>query len=683
MRWMDLGVAPKALVGHSLGELTAAAVAGVFSFEDGLRLAVERGSLMGACPEGAMLAVSLPVEAVGPYLAGDLWIAAENGPKLTVISGSRDAVKAAEQKLAAARVATVRLKTDRAFHTPHMAEAATRFRDAVAAVERHAPRLPWLSNVTGSWITAEEATSPQYWADQITARVRFAENGAVLAGAGRYFLLEAGPGDALTALVRQHDKKVSGASSQGGPNRRGDDFDAFLGAAAAIWERRTDLRWEKLPGFSEMQPRRTALPTYPFERERFWVEATHAAGGLGLAVAKNGGSTADLAVLEKRSDLASWFYAPVWQRTPPANLVLPRRSDPIAAWVVLVDDRGRGFGGRLADALELTGVRVLRLQAAIGREGPAKTAAVSREALDQFWREHRDVLETGPVGLMNCWTLRHAGDAGVMQPFEEMLLVLQTAQAAWVRFAQIEVIADELVEVGGEIAEEPNRALAEGLARIVPAEFAGVAVRVIDPGLLGADQSERAVASVVAEAGTVAPAGLTVAFRGRTRWQSVWQPVRLEAAGTSRFRSGGTYVITGGMGGIGFVVARYLLEKYGAKVALVGRTVLPHRERWEEWLTEHGSADRTSVRIQRAKELEALGGEFLVLSADVGDRAAMDEAWATIERKFGPVHGVIHAAGLPGGARIAAQDMDSAQEVLRPKVEGSQVLAAILTGRPV
>jgi phthiocerol/phenolphthiocerol synthesis type-I polyketide synthase E len=685
MCWMELGVAPKALVGHSLGELTAAAVAGVFSFEDGLRLAVERGALMEACPEGAMLAVSLPVDAVGEYLTGDLWIAAENGPRLTVISGSPDAVKVAEERLAGARVATVRLKTDRAFHTPHMAEAATRFQAAVAAVERDAPRLPWLSNVTGTWITAEEATSPQYWGDQITSRVRFAENGAALAGGGRYFLLEVGPGDALTALVRQHDKKISGVSSLGGPNRRGDDLDAFLGAAAAIWERGMDIRWEKLPGFSDAQPRRIALPTYPFERERFWVEATHAPGGMRQASAKNGGAAPELAALEKRSDVASWFYAPAWQRTPRAQLVLPRRSEPVTIWVVLVDDREEigGFGCRLAEALELIGVRVLRLQPPVSQEGSRETAAVrretaavTREMLDQFWKEHRDILEAGPVGLMNCWTLR----GGVASPFESMLLVLQTAQAARVRFAQIEVIADELVEVNGEITEEPKRGLAEGIARIVSAEFTGVALRVIDPGVLDEAGQRRATTLVLAEVGTVAPAGLTVAFRGQTRWQSAWQPVRLESVGSSRFRAGGTYVITGGMGGIGFVLARYLLEKYGAKVALVGRTVLPHRERWEEWLTEHGPTDRTSLRIQRAKELEALGGEFLMLSADVGARAAMDEVWEAVERKFGPVHGVIHAAGLPGGARIAAQDMASAEEVLRPKAEGSQVLAAILTG---
>jgi phthiocerol/phenolphthiocerol synthesis type-I polyketide synthase E len=218
MRWIDIGVEPSLLLGHSLGELTAAAVAGVFSFEDGLKLAAARGQLMQEMAEGAMLAVSLPVEEASRYLSGDLWVAAENSPKLTIVSGTPTAVQKLQDRLTAAKIATVRLPTDRAFHSPHMAEASARFHDVVASVERCAPSIPWLSNVSGTWITPQEAMSPEYWAEQMTSRIRFAENAALLAN-DRYFLLEVGPGDALANLVRHHDRSLSSASSLGGPNR--------------------------------------------------------------------------------------------------------------------------------------------------------------------------------------------------------------------------------------------------------------------------------------------------------------------------------------------------------------------------------------------------------------------------------------------------------------------------------
>jgi NAD(P)-dependent dehydrogenase (short-subunit alcohol dehydrogenase family)/acyl carrier protein len=211
-------------------------------------------------------------------------------------------------------------------------------------------------------------------------------------------------------------------------------------------------------------------------------------------------------------------------------------------------------------------------------------------------------------------------------------------------------------------------------------------VRIIDPGPLSFTShighvNPAVLEAVASEISTVPVPGQIVAYRGQTRWQQLWQPIRLESQPTSKLRTGGTYVITGGIGGIGYLLARHLLGKYNAKVALLGRTVLPIREHWEDWLSEHGPGNPISQRIQRANELANLGGELLLLSADVADQGAMEKSWAAIEQRFGAVHGVIHAAGLHIGARIAAQSLEAMQEVFRPKVDGSQVLANLLAGR--
>jgi phthiocerol/phenolphthiocerol synthesis type-I polyketide synthase E len=669
MRWIDIGVKPSLLLGHSLGELSAAAVAGVFSFEDGVKLAAARGQLMQEMAEGAMLAVSLPVEEASRYLSGDLWVAAENSPKLTIVSGTPSAVQKLQHRLSEAKIATVRLHTDRAFHSPHMAEASARFRDVVASVERSAPSIPWLSNVSGAWITPPEAVSPEYWADQMTSRIRFAENAALLANQG-YFLLEVGPGDALANLVRHHDRSLSSASSLGGQNRPGDDLRSFVEAAARVWESGASLHWERLPGRRNGRPRKIALPTYPFERERYWVERVQ-----GIATA--GSQSSDSNVPRdpaKRSDVGSWFFLPTWQRTPAATQVHPPNSDAVTTWLILEDTRRdeRSFGKLIRERLEQNGKRVLLLPASLA----------SRDDLESFWKEHNDATSDTKIGLICCWTLR-----GVeIELYARLLLLLQTAQIGRVRFSQAEFLLDEVVEVNGESVEDTRRAIVEGLAHMLPAEFAGLPVRIIDPGPLSiashTGQAAPAVLDAVASEITTLPVpGQIVAYRGQIRWQQVWQPIRLESQATSKLRTGGTYVITGGIGGIGYLLARHLLGKYNAKVTLLGRTVLPIREHWEEWLSEHGSSNPVSQRIQRAKELAQLGGELLLLSADVADQAAMEKSWAVIEQRFGRVHGVIHAAGLHVGARIAAQRLEDVQEVFRPKVDGSQVLANLLAGR--
>jgi acyl transferase domain-containing protein/acyl carrier protein len=669
MRWIDIGVEPSLLLGHSLGELTAAAVAGVFSFEDGLKLAAARGQLMQEMAEGAMLAVSLPVEEASRYLSGDLWVAAENSPKLTIVSGTPTAVQKLQDRLTAAKIATVRLPTDRAFHSPHMAEASARFHDVVASVERCAPSIPWLSNVSGTWITPQEAMSPEYWAEQMTSRIRFAENAALLAN-DRYFLLEVGPGDALANLVRHHDRSLSSASSLGGPNRPGDDLRSFVEAAARVWESGASLRWEGLPVRQAGRPRKIALPTYPFERERYWVERTQGIGTTG-SQSPDSNVPRDPA---KRSDVGSWFYLPTWQRTPPATQVNRPGSDAVTTWLILEDTRRdqRSFGRLIGERLEQNGKRVLLLPASLA----------SREALESFWKEHHDTTTDTKIGLICCWTLR-----GVeIELYSKLMLLLQTAQIGRVRFSQVEFLLDELVEVSGESVEDTKRAVVEGLAQQLPAELTGLPVRIIDPGPLSfashIGQAPLAVLDAIAtEITTVSVPGQTVAYRGHTRWQQVWQPIRLESQATSKLRIGGTYVITGGIGGIGYLLATHLLGKYNAKVALLGRTALPIREHWEDWLSEHEPSNPISQRILRAKELGHLGGELLLLSADVADQAAMEKSWAAIEQRFGAVHGVIHAAGLHIGARIAAQTLEAIQTVFRPKVDGSQVLANLLAGR--
>ena len=671
MRWMETGAQPTVLLGHSLGELTAAAVAGVFTFEAGLQLAMARGRFMHEAEAGAMLAVSLGVEEAREFLTTELWIAAENSPKLIVLAGVESAIADLAQRLARARVAAVRLATDRAFHTPAMAQAATQFRNAVAATSRKAPKLPWLSNVSGTWITAEQATSPDYWMEQMTARVRFSENAAVVAQQG-CFLLEVGPGNALATLIQQQPlaRSRASASSLGAPNRTVDDWLTWLKTAARLWEEGAPVDWNALPQ-ERTAWRKMALPTYPFERERHWMDAAPALPGT-LPGAVSGMLPVD--VPAKRKDVASWFYVPGWKRTPLSSLGrTEQKSLKDRLWIVLEDRET--FGPVLAGELEAAGARVGRLAA----------GEVSREQLDDFWKQQ---LSDGPgmkVALVDCRTLQGASgqeagtcEAEAEQAYGELLLLLQSAQKARVLLTQVEIILNNFFEVTGEQVAGPERGVVEGLARVVPAEFVGVPVRLIDPGTATAGEPKRAALEVLAEMTGVVAGGSTVAFRHDRRWEKTWEPLRLEAAARSVLRRDGTYVITGGLGGISYLLARHLMSRYGAKVALIGRSALPARQHWEEWLTEHGRGNAISLRIERAKELEQQGGQLLLLTSDVADQGAMETAWQTIEQRFGPVQGVVHAAGLPGGARIAAQTVAGVSEVLRPKVQGSEVLAGIV-----
>lgn len=265
--WMELGLEPAAMLGHSLGEFVAAALAEVFSFEDGLRLVVERGRSMDELPAGAMLAVSLAEADLAEHLGSEVQIASINGPELTVVAGPQGALEALEQRLAARQVPFRRLATSHAFHSRMMEPARESFRAALERVELRAPRRPFLSNTSGTWIRAEEARSPEYWAEQLVAPVRLFEGLATLARAGHALALEVGPGRSFASPARAAGLATVASLPRGGPEGP-PDLRAALGR---LWLRGVEVDWAAVHGAPP--PRRVRLGTYPFERRTYLAGA--------------------------------------------------------------------------------------------------------------------------------------------------------------------------------------------------------------------------------------------------------------------------------------------------------------------------------------------------------------------------------------------------------------------------
>ena len=275
--WLQRGLRAQALLGHSLGEYVAACLAGVFSLEDAVAVVAARARLMQGQTPGAMLAVRVP-EAEARELAGaGIALAAVNAPDLCVLSGPLDAVAALEQRLTARGTATRRLATSHAFHSPAMEPVRAPLLAVLRRVRLQAPRLPIASNVTGRWLTAEEAMDPEYWTSQLRQPVRFADGLATVMQESPAVLLEVGPGQTLSTLARQHPATTGRATPVASLGRRGvEDARALREAAGRLWSAGVALQWTHW----HAQPRRRVpLPTYPFERQRYWIEPGASAAG--------------------------------------------------------------------------------------------------------------------------------------------------------------------------------------------------------------------------------------------------------------------------------------------------------------------------------------------------------------------------------------------------------------------
>ncbi|HET7460810.1 MAG TPA: amino acid adenylation domain-containing protein [Longimicrobium sp.] len=270
--WEGWGVRPGAMLGHSVGEYVAATLAGVFAPDAALRLVAARGRLMQALPPGAMLAVPLPEAEVEPLLSGSLSLAAVNGPANCVVSGPGGEVEALEAELAGRGVEARRLRTSHAFHSAMMDPALDAFAAEVRRAGPAAPSIPFLSNLTGDWITAEQAADPGYWVRHLRHTVRFADGVGRLLEAPRRVLLEVGPGDTLGTFARRHPANGGGrvVVRTLAPGGRPEAADlAILHAAGALWTAGVEIDWPALRGPGPR--RRVPLPTYPFERTEFRV----------------------------------------------------------------------------------------------------------------------------------------------------------------------------------------------------------------------------------------------------------------------------------------------------------------------------------------------------------------------------------------------------------------------------
>ncbi|HEY0605396.1 MAG TPA: type I polyketide synthase, partial [Herpetosiphonaceae bacterium] len=676
--WISWGIQPQALIGHSIGEYVAATLAEVFTLEDALTLVVARGRLMQQMPAGSMLMVPLSEREIQPLLGSALSLAAINAPNRCVVSGPTDAIDELERQLSDQGLSCRRLHTSHAFHSRMMDPLLDSFVKQVQRVRLSAPTIPYISNVTGTWITAEQATAPHYWAQHLRQAVRFADGVRELLQDSDRILLEVGPGQALSALARQHPGRTAEhgvLSSTRHPQDEQSDMAYLLSTLGQLWLAGVRIEWSRL--YAGEQRYRVELPTYPFERQRYWITSSP----------NHAGTKTRTAPFTKKPDLADWFYIPSWKRSVPPVLE-PDALSAQGTWLLFLDDAG--VGAQLAQRLEQSGQLVVAV-----RPGDAfvqhdeRTYTIDPRQPEHYGRLFEALIAAGaaPQTIVHLWSVSAAEESAAAAHDRSFYSLLFLAQALGAHAGstpiQLKIVANELHKISGQEAQRPEKALLLGPCKVIQQEYPGLRCQSIDAPLPERGTIEEAewIDQLLAEC--VTPTTDTVvAYRGYERWVQTFEAVRLAEAipGKNRLRQDGVYLITGGLGGIGLALAEYLAQTAQAKLVLTGRSAFPDREAWSQYLATHDESDGTSRKIRKLQEIEALGGDVLVLSADV---ASLDDMRSVVRQtlaEFGALHGVIHSAGIAGGGMIQLKTAEQAARVLAPKTTALRVLEQALDG---
>ncbi|HVR98125.1 MAG TPA: amino acid adenylation domain-containing protein [Thermoanaerobaculia bacterium] len=684
--WMEWGVRPRALLGHSIGEYVAAYLSGVLGLADALRLVAVRGRLMQEMPPGAMLSVALPESEVAALLAaraGSLSLAAVNGPERCVVAGPEEEVTALAAELERRGVSCKRLEASHAFHSSMVEPVLARFADEVAGVVLGAPQIPFVSNVTGTWIRAEEAADPDYWVRHLRQTVRFADGlGEILREPGAV-LLEVGPGRALSSLAgARPDRPAAVVASLPGAGDPEQDLPALLGALGRLWLAGVSPDWQ---GFHRRERRlRVSLPTYPFERRRYWIEARP----------DSAAARPERTAPRKRPEIADWFYAPVWRPAPP-----PAGSPPAASvgWRLLFAGEDE-WGSHVAALLRQHGEEVVTVRPGAAFKALEDGGYLLDPADAGQYRSLLRALDArglAPRRIAHLWGLSPVppgnGDVFEQVQVRGLYSLLFLAQALAAESAAgdvtIDVLASGVHAVGGEVPV-PEKVTILGACKVIPQEYPGIVCRSLDlPAAPPAGrQRDPLLADLIADL-QVDPraAERAVAYRRSGRWAQAFEPLRLEApaAGRNALRPRGIYLLIGGMGRIGLAQACFLAREAQARLVLTSRSPLPERERWEAWIREHGEDDRVSRRIHSLFELEELGAEVLAVTVDAADLAGMRQVLARTRERFGEPDGVLYLAGVVGeGAYRSVQETGPRECRLQfeAKARGLWVLEEILAG---
>ncbi|WP_071794968.1 type I polyketide synthase [Natronohydrobacter thiooxidans] len=665
------GVSPAVLVGHSMGENTAACLAGVMSFEDCIGLVLLRGQLFDTVPAGGMLSVPLSLDALQPYLGDDHDIASLNAPELTVISGPQAALEGLEAALRADEITPQRVAIDIAAHSRMLEPILERFRAYLRSIPLQAPQIPIISNRTGVELTPEQAMDPEYWVQHLRNTVRFGDCVQTLSTRKNRIYIEMGPGKALSSLARMHGA-VPGQqvlSALRHPEEEIADDLYHLVVLARIWALGGTFDWGQIWG--EARRRRVSLPTYPFQRQRFFIEPGQAA-------------QADAPMLERLEDTRDWGTRLGWKPAyADCDLDVTRDLGTLSdTWLIFADETG--IAAPVIAALRAAGQRVVELRAGdtFARKSDGLYTLAPEHGRDAYARLIAELVAAGiaPTRIAHFWlvTGRESFRPGssflhrnIEQGFYSLLFLAQAMQSESLPLpVHMTIVTNGAQALEGEALRHPEKAMIAGPARVGPREMPGLTCATLD-----IDAS--ADTTALLEELCATPGNGTALIRKGKRYAQVLRALRLDAR-LPEMPQGAHWLITGGFGGIGLTLAEELITRFGAKITLLARTPLPARADWAAWQADHGPQEATTRRIMAIERLEALGGQIHVAVADVCNIDEMRAALTGAEAALGKPYGLIHAAGHIADAPLLAKSTGDIEEVFAPKLHGLQVIDALL-----
>lgn len=672
--WKEWGIKPVGLLGHSIGELVAATAAGVFSLADGIKLAVARGRLMGALQAGgAMLSVEIgeaEAETLIKAYEGKLSIAALNSPKQTVISGNEVVIVEFAKQLEISGISHKRLAVSHAFHSHLMDEVLVEFEKMVAGLTRQVANIPIASNITGK-LEKEIFTKSSYWSRQIREVVRFSDGIKALIGQGITTFIDLGPQPILSGLVAQcseGSKQAGELSCYGSLKREQPDSGNISRVIGSLWLKGIKLEWSKiLPGkFVE-------IPTYPFQRKRYWLNDFPSRILKRTSDLENQKLNED----ETTLDNGNSFYHIKWKERD--RSALSQKSDLYqGCYLILADPYG--VGESLAKQLEQKGLNCIIVF--YGEQFHRQSENIwiippnSESAIESFLKESLENYSF-LAAIIHLWSLDKVVDIDInslkkTQSYSsESLLLFTQALLKTKRSTYPKIWLITRGVLTGEDASSLAASPTWGLGKVIALEHPELWGGIID---LDIRPHNSEVSFLIEE--LFGSEENHIAFRDGKRFVPRLTPVALPEMPiiNLEFNQNDYYLITGGLGVLGVSMAKWLISLGAKNIVLIGRRTMPLSSQSGDLSNIGIDSTDEPFKMELFRSLEQKNTKVQYLTVDVSDREQMSSMFKMLNSQNLRLKGVIHAAGLLSITPLKEMTLEEWRSVVNPKLYGSWVL---------
>ncbi len=657
--WQALGVHPTHLIGHSLGEYVAVCIAGVFSLSDAIKIVEIRAELMTKMSPGAMLAIRASQSELEPYIRSEIELAAINGPKSCVLAGPDEAITLLQEKLEQDGLSFQRLPTSHAFHSAAVEPLLYSFRNSMAAFILNPPEIPIVSNVTGTWLTALQATDPEYWCQHIRNTVLFNKGIQTLIDEKIDCFIEVGPGKALShfalAAGAPNDIVISGIS---GNDKASPDL---LHAIGCFWKTGGEFNTEMLYS-KTVQP--VDLPLYPFKKNKVWLSPQ---------ILKKPTLSND--IFEKPKT-----YQTIWQSR---RIMQSKKEIQNNIWIFLADNQQ--FAHLLAEILcpNTEHIVIIHFNQIVSENGQ-----ITDESVNAVWFESVEPLlkqgsEQGKsCQIINCWPLdcsefsRNRDSLFDAIGYFGKILSSELYQVP----ITLTTLTDRAVSISETGCHNPIQSLAHSIPIVMQQEINGLIGQVIDIDLT------TPTATTLQSLNSEFYRKERIPIRA-LRNHLCWQPRFVEILQSdhveheSWIKGTGHYLITGGLGQVGLTLSHWLVGKSITALTLITRSPIPDKNQWQTLVNQDSTNVTVKAKLKQLLEIEKKVERLTVLDIAWQSEKMVRDSINQAERISGPITGIFHCAAHFDQHTLQSLkqfNVQNAEQQFKVKVDASYALHKML-----